>query len=202
MPKPVNIISILAYQYDNAHAEAATGNKPPWSVPAKAVYGSKFEGPRAIAYFDRSDIRPPKDLMARAHTILPLRTLHYIKRTYAREIYHAVLEKYFDAFWTPPNLNLTQVDLLAKVIAESGKFSPKECEAILAAARTQEIKDLLTGATQDALEKGAFGAPWLWVTNGEGRGEPFFGSDRFVSSKIYMRKNADPSTDLATCTNF
>ncbi|KAJ4423976.1 hypothetical protein N0V82_001405 [Gnomoniopsis sp. IMI 355080] len=158
---------------------AQTGNKPPWSVPAKAVYGSKFEGPRATAYFGRPDIRPPKDLMPRAHTILPLRTLHYIKRTYSREIYHAVLENYFHAFWMPPNLNLTQVDVLAKVIAESGKFSSTECEAIMAAATTQEIKDSLTGATQEALDRGAFGAPWLWATNGEGTGEPFFGSDRF-----------------------
>lgn len=115
-----------------------------------------------------------------AHTVLPLRTLHYIKRTYPPETYLAIVEHYFHAFWTPPNLNLTQVDVLAKVLAASGKFSPQECEAILAAAKTQESKDMLTGATQEALERGAFGAPWLWVTDGEGRGEPFFGSDRYV----------------------
>lgn len=28
------------------------------------------------------------------------------------------------------------------------------------------------------LELGAFGAPWMWVKNGEGKEEPFFGSDR------------------------
>lgn len=55
-----------------------------------------------------------------AHTILPLRTLHYIKRTHPRETYHAVIEDYFHAFWTPPNLNLTKVDVLAKVLAECG----------------------------------------------------------------------------------
>lgn len=121
-----------------------------------------------------------------AHTILPLRTLHYIKRTYPRETYHAVLEDYFHAFWTPLNLNLTKVDVLAKVLAECGKFSPEGCEAILAAAQAQEVKDMLTGATQEALGRGAFGAPWLWVTNGEGKSEPFFGSDRFVSTTPEM----------------
>lgn len=119
-----------------------------------------------------------------AHTILPLRTLHYIKRTYPRETYHAVLEHYFHAFWTPPNLNLTQVEVLARVLAQSDQFSPKECEAILAAAKTQEVKDELTVATQEALERGAFGSPWLWVTNGEGNSEPFFGSDRFVVHEL------------------
>lgn len=29
------------------------------------------------------------------------------------------------------------------------------------------------------LGKGAFGSPWFWVRNGEGKEEPFFGSDRF-----------------------
>lgn len=32
------------------------------------------------------------------------------------------------------------------------------------------------------VEKGAFGAPWWLVTNKEGVEEPFFGSDRYVSS--------------------
>jgi glutathione S-transferase kappa 1 len=41
------------------------------------------------------------------------------------------------------------------------------------------MKDLLTATTQEALDRGAFGAPWLWVTNEEGKSEPFFGSDRF-----------------------
>ncbi|CAN8096805.1 unnamed protein product [Discula destructiva] len=158
---------------------AKTGNKPPWSVPAKAHYGSKFEGPRAIAHFDRPNIRPPRDIMPMAHTILPLRTLHHIKRTYPRETFHAVLEHYFRAFWTPPNLNLTQVDVLANVLGAAGTFSAGECEAILTAATTPEVKDLLTAATGEALARGAFGAPWLWATDGQGRSEPFFGSDRF-----------------------
>lgn len=55
----------------------------------------------------------------------------------------------------------------------------------MAAATTQEVKDLLTAATGEALERGAFGAPWLWVTDGEGRGEPFFGSDRSVSFHMF-----------------
>lgn len=30
-------------------------------------------------------------------------------------------------------------------------------------------------------KQGAFGCPWFWVTNREGKGEPFFGSDRYVA---------------------
>jgi 2-hydroxychromene-2-carboxylate isomerase len=47
------------------------------------------------------------------------------------------------------------------------------------ATTTKEIKDLLSSVTKEALDKGAFGAPWFWVTNDVGASEPFFGSDRF-----------------------
>lgn len=51
-------------------------------------------------------------------------------------------------------------------------------------------KEVLTAKTQEALDRGAFGAPFFWVvrtddTDVEGQGkvvgeEPFFGSDRYV----------------------
>lgn len=109
-----------------------------------------------------------------------MRALHYIKANYPREVYHATWAHLFQRFWTPPNLNLTKVDILAKVLSEFEQFSPEECEQILAAAKSQEAKDALTKATQSALDKGAFGAPWLWVRNDKGEAEPFFGSDRYV----------------------
>lgn len=36
----------------------ASGNKPPWSLPAKAAYGV-FDGDRAKKYFGATDIRTP-----------------------------------------------------------------------------------------------------------------------------------------------
>ena len=51
---------------------------------------------------------------------------------------------------------------------------------ILKAASEMEWKDKLLANTQKALDLGAFGAPWFWVRNGEGKEEPFFGSDRYV----------------------
>lgn len=118
-----------------------------------------------------------------------------------------MLELFFHKFWTPPNLNLTQVDVLAVVLAESGRFSPRECETILAAAKSQEVKDMLTQATQDALDKGAFGAPWLWVTPKDGKGEPFFGSDRYVGVLrgycllLVGPHGIDNGTDSIMCTD-
>ena len=59
---------------------------------------------------------------------------------------------------------------------------------ILKAAGEKEWKDKLLANTQKALDLGDFGAPWFWVRNGEGKEEPFFGSDRYVVCGDACRK--------------
>jgi 2-hydroxychromene-2-carboxylate isomerase len=57
-------------------------------------------------------------------------------------------------------------------------FTADEVQAIMRAAGSEEMKAVLKGTTQEALDRGAFGAPWLWVSADGKEGEPFFGSDR------------------------
>ncbi|KAJ9155046.1 Thioredoxin-like protein [Pleurostoma richardsiae] len=171
---------------------AGSGNKPPWTLPAKAMYGT-YDARRSCDRAGHPEIGFPEDLMSMSHTILPLRALHYIKRHYPRDVFETAFYYFFDRFWTPPHQNLSQQPVFTQALAEvpSGfkgpgtgdasrpVFSREEVAKILQAASTQEAKDLLKKTTQQALDQGAFGAPWLWVTNAEGKGEPFFGSDRF-----------------------
>ena len=42
----------------------------------------------------------------------------------------------------------------------------------------ESTKEKVKQLTAEAVDKGAFGAPWLWVTNRDGKSESFFGSDR------------------------
>jgi hypothetical protein len=62
--------------------------------------------------------------------------------------------------------------------SDNKQFTPAEVEEIMRAAATSEMKEVLKATTQTALDRGAFGNPWLWVTNGDGKSEAFFGSDR------------------------
>lgn len=132
--------------------------------------------------------------MTAGMTVIPLRALHYIKRTYPREIFETTILYLFHVFWTPPNVNLTVPANVAKALSEvpSGfgggdssatdskrLFSQEEVDRIMHATTTKEVKDLLSAVTKEALDRGAFGAPWFWVTNDGGASEPFFGSDRF-----------------------
>jgi glutathione S-transferase kappa 1 len=121
-----------------------------------------------------------------------LRALHYIKRNYPLETFLTTIHYLFHCFWGPGALNLTQFENVAKAIsmvpagfkgaphkdAVTPLFSKDEVEAIMSGASSDEMKDLLKTTTQEALDRGAFGAPWWWVTNDSGASEPFFGSDR------------------------
>lgn len=60
------------------------------------------------------------------------------------------------------------------------KFNCKGAEAqkILEKINHEETKKALTACTQEALDNGAFGAPWIHVYK-DGKIYPFWGSDRF-----------------------
>jgi len=153
-----------------------SGNKPPWSLPAKAKYGN-FDSARAKTYHGMERIEVP-DFFPPL-TILPQRALCYIKSASPPSIFEKTWVALFDAMWLPPQQNITLPGLLKETLTKTGLFSAEEVEQIMGKAQEKEWKDALTANTQKVLEQGAFGAPWMWVRNGEGVEEPFFGSDRF-----------------------
>jgi len=66
-------------------------------------------------------------------------------------------------------------------------FTSTEADEIIAGATTPEFKQQLTDITKMVVdEQGAFGCPWFWVTNSDGKAEPFFGSDRYVFFSTYL----------------
>jgi glutathione S-transferase kappa 1 len=168
-----------------------SGNKPPWTLPVKAKYGV-YEFVRNKRAAGLADITPPTDLMAVSRSMLPLRALHYIKVHADPEAYLATWRYMFHLFWSPEKRVFNQPDELAAVLGEiprgyagpgssqSGPrlFGPHEVERIVRATGKEEWKNALKATVDEALERGAFGAPWFWATNAKGESEPFFGSDR------------------------
>jgi 2-hydroxychromene-2-carboxylate isomerase len=62
-----------------------------------------------------------------------------------------------------------------QVLAELARVAELSPEQALAKAESQEIKDALRRNTDEALERGAFGAPTFFVGD-----ELFFGNDRMM----------------------
>ncbi|EEH10214.1 conserved hypothetical protein [Histoplasma capsulatum G186AR] len=107
----------------------------------------------------------------------PQRVATYLKANYPRDRF----EKTFLLYWTYMfyrHIDLSKPENMTALLREE-KYSDVEIETIMKGAQTPEGKKALADRTKEALDRGAFGAPWFWVTNAQGKAEPFFGSDRF-----------------------
>lgn len=100
----------------------------------------------------------------------------YIKHAYTENTYLTIFNELWVALWEE-NKDVSNPQLLASVL--SRHLTDTEAKGVIDAAQAPHWKAALNSNTQDALNKGAYGAPWCWVRNGEGIEEPFFGSDRF-----------------------
>ncbi|KAL7789883.1 thioredoxin-like protein [Trichoderma ceciliae] len=163
-----------------------SGNRPPWTNESKGKY-LHYDSRRAAHRVGLFNTQTPSDLLAVSLTVSPLRALHYIKANHPRATFLAALEACFIAFWTPPNTSLIPEENLRAVLqgakekpgkSDSKKlFTEEEVEKIMQGR--SGMKDVLLATTKRAVDQGAFGTPWIWVTNAKGEEEPFFGSDRF-----------------------
>ncbi|KAJ5604573.1 hypothetical protein N7510_009727 [Penicillium lagena] len=157
------------------------GNKPPWTLPAKAAY-SKFDSERACKYFGVPPIKPPEFFPILS--IMPQRCMIYVKRNYPRERFETTFLSLWEAMFYK-GIDISKPEAMAELL-KGHQYSEQEIQTILKAASSPEYKQALTDNTQAALGKGAYGAPWFWVRNAQGKEEPFFGSDRFAFMWQYL----------------
>ncbi|CAG8380610.1 unnamed protein product [Penicillium salamii] len=160
---------------------ASTWAQPPWTLPAKADY-SKFDSERACRYFGVPPIKTPEFFPILS--IMPQRCMIYIKKNFPQEKFETTFLKLWEWMFYE-GIDISKPEQLARLF-QSNCFSDVEIKQIFAASSSPEFKQALTANTQMALDKGAYGAPWFWVRNSEGKEEPFFGSDRFAFMWQYL----------------
>jgi 2-hydroxychromene-2-carboxylate isomerase len=140
----------------------ATGNKPPRTVPAKGKYLGKDIRRWTDAYelpFKWGDLFPQK-------TVYALRVaLVAAKHGKFDEIH----EPLFKAVWVEDR-DVSDEAVLAEIITDAGM----DATAVFEEISTDAIKDELRANTEEAVERGVFGAPTFFVGD-----EMFFGNDRF-----------------------
>jgi 2-hydroxychromene-2-carboxylate isomerase len=101
----------------------------------------------------------------------PINTLHLMRGATGLlddGRFMAYVEAVFDAMWRDPK-NLGDPAELAPVVARAG-LTPDEFQTLIA---REDVKARLKATTEQAVERGAFGAPTMFV-----EGEMFFGQDR------------------------
>ncbi|KAF4335998.1 glutathione S-transferase [Fusarium beomiforme] len=161
-----------------------SGNRPPWVLKAKGKYLAR-DSFRAAERLGVPYQGSPPDIVAIAKTVSPLRALHFIKENYPESTYLAAIRFLFHKIWLPPHVNLAEDEKLIAALKEatdeldggSGKklFSDEDVERIMNGR--DSMKEKVKEVTSEAVQNGAFGAPWLIVTRDDGQSEAFFGSD-------------------------
>lgn len=141
----------------------ATGNASPATIPVKGRYTQMDYERHARRYgvaFRGNPHFPVITLfLMRAVTGIQLRRPEQLQQ---------LLGCVFKALWIDA-LNLNDAQLTARTLAEGG-FGPAEIERL---AQDAETKAALKATTQEAIERGVFGAPTLFVGD-----QMFFGQDR------------------------
>jgi glutathione S-transferase kappa 1 len=120
--------------------------------------------------------------MAMSLTVSPMRALHRIKAVFPEETFLDAFAFLFQRLWRPPHVDLTKDENLRQVLLEATSekgqllFTAEQVEDIMGSR--DAMKGVLKAKTEEVVKLGAFGAPWLWVTNSKGESQAFFGSDR------------------------
>lgn len=141
----------------------ATGNRSPIEIPVKGVY-SILDMQRWAEYYQiPMQMNPhfPMNTLTLMRILTGVQLLHLEK-------FEQVLKLLFDAmFGTPQNLN--EPTVLAEVLKPSG-FS---VEDIMSMVQSDVVKQKLITETEQAIQRGLFGAPTFFVGD-----EMYWGQDR------------------------
>ncbi|CAD5105777.1 2-hydroxychromene-2-carboxylate isomerase [Zestomonas carbonaria] len=147
----------------------ATGNKSPVEIPAK--------GPYMLRDLARFAERYGVPLRFNPH--FPINTLHLMRGAAGFEgdpRFHDYLETVFQAMWVEQK-HMGRPEVVADVLGAAG-FDPADFERRI---NDEAVKERLKATTQEAIERGVFGAPSFFVD-----GELYFGQDRldFVAEAL------------------
>jgi 2-hydroxychromene-2-carboxylate isomerase len=147
----------------------ATGNVSPVSIPAKGAYMGA----------DMQRFAKKYDIGYTFNEHFPINTL-VLMRGAAGLLDDDRFEDYVAAVYTAiwaDNKNMGDVEVAGQVLVEAG-FDPGE---FMAMVNDDAVKDKLKSLTEDAVNRGVFGAPTMFVGD-----EMFFGQDRmhFVTEAV------------------
>ena len=147
----------------------ATGNVPPATLPAKGAY-LQVDLQRWARHYG---------VTLRMNPVFPQNTLTALRLALVAQReggFSQLHQSLYDAMWVDSR-DLSDVDVLRALMTKAGL----DADRYLELCADPEIKELLKANTDEAIARGAFGAPTFFVGD-----EMFFGNDRldFVREAI------------------
>jgi 2-hydroxychromene-2-carboxylate isomerase len=148
----------------------ATGNASPITVPAKGAF--------VLRDIERHAKQFAVPFKPNSH--FPMNTLMAMRCAVAcaaGEQMQTYLDLVFKAMWVNGQ-NIADEAVLRSVLTAGGM----DADAVLARSQLPEVKQLLIQNTEEAVKRGAFGAPTFFVGD-----ELFFGQDRLAMVEQYAK---------------
>lgn len=140
----------------------ATGNASPVTIPAKGAYMANVDLPRFAQRYG---------VPLAFNPFFPINTLALMRGALAAQAldcFDAYLNAIYNAVWINEK-NMGELDIIVAVLEQAGLDAP----ALLATSQTPEIKQQLIDNTNQAVKRGVFGAPTMFMDD-----QMFFGQDR------------------------
>lgn len=140
----------------------ATGNATPISVPAKGKYMLESDLPRFSRRYG---------VTLNMNPYFPINTLYLMRAAIGAQQLDCLqpyIDTVFDAVWVAGK-NMGDPEVVTQVLVDNGL----DAQALMALSQDSEIKAALISATEEAVARGAFGTPTMYMD-----GEMFFGQDR------------------------
>lgn len=140
----------------------ASGNSSPVMVPAKGRYMMMDDLPRFAKLYDVPLNNNPH---------FPINTLNLMRGAVAAlhgDYFDTYISAVFNAIWVDSK-NMGDMETVIEVLSTAGLNAP----SILESTQDADIKAKLITNTEDAVKRGLFGAPTMFVDE-----EMFFGQDR------------------------
>lgn len=147
----------------------ATGNTPPASLPARGVYMLR-DLARSSRYFD-VPLAFPSEFPT--NTLMVMRLLCVLRSEHP-EVLEDVSRSFWRRYWGQ-GLSVNSDDDIAAVMREHQLDT-----ALQARLGDLDVKQLLRDATDEAVARGAFGFPAMFVRDDDGDDQLYFGSDRLA----------------------
>jgi len=140
----------------------ATGNTTPVAIPAKGKYMLESDLPRFTKRYG-----VPLNL----NPFFPINSLNLMRGAIAAQrldCFDTYIDVAYNAMWIDGK-NMGDPEVVAATLTEAGL----DAGALMELSQDPEVKAELVSNTEAAVERGAFGAPTLYMD-----GEMFFGQDR------------------------
>lgn len=140
----------------------ATGNTSPVAIPAKGKYMAEHDLPRYARRYG---------VLLNFNPHFPINTLNLMRGAIAAQrlgCFEDYVNAVYDAVWVQQK-NMGEADTVRQVLADAGL----DGDALLALAQDPDVKATLASNTEQAVARGVFGAPTLFMD-----GEMYFGQDR------------------------